>query len=388
MTESTPICCLRPGLHSVVLGLLCLSLCSAPGVSHSEGTFTDRLWSRFIDPEDGQFDTSDWLLSKRGFLPVPIIVTEPAVGYGGGAAILFFHPSKHDEERRKSDDPLGLPPSISAVFGAGTENGTWGAGGGHFGSWKEDRIRYMGGGGYASANLTLFLGSVDADFNFAGWMLLQEVQVRILDTDLFLGARYQYSKVDATMELPFPNLSRLEGENAIGGIGLIAHYDSRDNILSPNTGQNVQVEGIFNDKWLGGDERWQMLSYVARSYHQLHPRLNLSLRLDGNATWGDVPFYALPFVDLRGIPAMRYQGDATGEGEFELRVRVYKRFSLVGFFGVGWAVDPVSSDTGPYLAGGGGLRYLLARKLGLQMGIDVARGPEETAFYIQTGSSW
>jgi hypothetical protein len=80
-------------------------------VIHSEGTFTDSLSSRFIDPEDGQLDTSDWLLDKRGFLPVPIIVTEPAVGYGGGAAILFFHPSKHDEERRKNDDPLGLPPA-------------------------------------------------------------------------------------------------------------------------------------------------------------------------------------------------------------------------------------------------------------------------------------
>jgi hypothetical protein len=31
---------------------------------------------------------------------------------------------------------------------------------------------------------------------------------------------------------------------------------------------------------------------------------------------------------------------------------------------------------------------LVARKLGLSAGLDVARGPEESAFYITAGSSW
>ena len=35
--------------------------------------------SRFIDPEDGQFDLSYFLENPRGFLPIPIVVTEPAV---------------------------------------------------------------------------------------------------------------------------------------------------------------------------------------------------------------------------------------------------------------------------------------------------------------------
>jgi len=39
-------------------------------------------------------------------------------------------------------------------------------------------------------------------------------------------------------------------------------------------------------------------------------------------------------------------------------------------------------------AGGLGFRYRLARLLGLQAGIDVARGPEDTSFYITVGSAW
>jgi hypothetical protein len=34
------------------------------------------------------------------------------------------------------------------------------------------------------------------------------------------------------------------------------------------------------------------------------------------------------------------------------------------------------------------MRYLIARKLGLYAGIDVARGPEDTVVYVQVGSAW
>ena len=53
-----------------------------------------------IDPEDGKFDISDYLASARGFLPIPIIITEPAVGFGLGAAVAYFHePRELDREQ-------------------------------------------------------------------------------------------------------------------------------------------------------------------------------------------------------------------------------------------------------------------------------------------------
>ena len=39
-------------------------------------------------------------------------------------------------------------------------------------------------------------------------------------------------------------------------------------------------------------------------------------------------------------------------------------------------------------AGGVGFRYRLARKMGMQAGVDVARGPEDTAFYLTIGNAW
>ena len=61
----------------------------------------------FTDPEDGALDASEWLLDRSGFLPVPIIITEPAIGYGGGAAVLFFRESirQHSVGRDRLSPP-------------------------------------------------------------------------------------------------------------------------------------------------------------------------------------------------------------------------------------------------------------------------------------------
>jgi hypothetical protein len=85
------------------------------------------LFEKFIDPADGKFDTSGWLIDNKGFLPVPIIITEPAVGTGLGLAGVFFHESDEGAEKRKqaleagqpdSEVPL-IPPSVSVLVGGG-----------------------------------------------------------------------------------------------------------------------------------------------------------------------------------------------------------------------------------------------------------------------------
>ncbi len=41
--------------------------------------------------------------------------------------------------------------------------------------------------------------------------------------------------------------------------------------------------------------------------------------MDGKTASGDIPFYDLPYMDLRGIPAMRYQDKNVVVGEMEAR---------------------------------------------------------------------
>src|SRR5688572_29224568 len=85
----------------------------------------------FRDAKDGQFDVSKFLASRSGFLPLPILITEPAVGYGAGLGVMFLH----DKLGREPGEERKGPPSITAVAGAYTESDSWGGGIGHFGSW-------------------------------------------------------------------------------------------------------------------------------------------------------------------------------------------------------------------------------------------------------------
>ena len=63
--------------------------------------FGESFFEGFKDPKDGAFDASKWLIDQKGFLPIPILITEPAVGYGGGAGLLFFHQSVRDAQKAK-----------------------------------------------------------------------------------------------------------------------------------------------------------------------------------------------------------------------------------------------------------------------------------------------
>src|SRR3954471_22081661 len=101
---------------------------------------------KFRDDDDGSFDMSDYLLRHRGVLPVPLVITEPAVGYGAGVALAYF--SQSYEQRAEASRARGrgvTRPDITVGAAFKTENGTWAAGLGHMGFWDEDRWRYLGG---------------------------------------------------------------------------------------------------------------------------------------------------------------------------------------------------------------------------------------------------
>lgn len=122
----------------------------------------------------------------------------------------------------------------------------------------------------------------------------------------------------------------------------------------------------------------------------LSPKLSLGFRGEVAASFGDATFYLRPFVNLRGAPIMRYQGEETAQLEAELRWQFWRRFSVVGFVGAGASWNDLErlDSTQSLVTGGTGFRYEIARQYGLHMGVDVAFGPDNTAVYVQVGSAW
>ena len=346
----------------------------------------------FIDPLDKQLDTSSWLLEKKGFLPVPIIITEPAIGYGGGASLVYFHDRVGGQDGK---------PSVSAFAAGGTENGTWFAGGGHLGIWKDDTIRYIGGLGIGHTEMEYYglssrQKSSDSSIHFSGDFLffIQDLQFRLGDSNFFAGASYTLFDTENTFELvpdsPIftPRTPSFPSRSA--GLSLILSYDSRNNMFSPKQGLASRIKATSINSLWGSDTDYWALTANAMYYKPLSETWMLGTRVDVKAVDGDVPFYAYPFIDMRGIKVMQYQGKQTLLGELELNWQFHPRWTLVGFGGAGKAYNSGYKETNSdmIISKGGGFRYLIARKLGLQMGIDIAQGPDDTALYIQFGSAW
>jgi len=351
----------------------------------------------FTDPEDGALDASEWLLDRKGFLPVPILITEPAVGYGAGAAFLFFRESFREAAARGKETGHVTPPDIYAVALAATENGTTFAGAGALVTFHEDRWRYRGAVGRPDANLDFYGGgSTGAEglkigYNLEGWVSTQQL-LRRLSRNAYAGARWLWLDLDARLDVsraPPPQLPQSRTVRS-SGIGPVIEYDSRDNFFTPSRGWFANLEALFYSPDIGSDEKYEIYRGRVFAYFPVGRQLVLGGRLDARNARGDVPFYQLPYIDLRGIPLARYQDENAGAAEAELRWNVTPRWALIGFIGSGraWGTATSFDEADSVSSWGGGFRYLVARRLGIYMGVDLAKGPEETAIYIQAGSAW
>jgi len=356
-----------------------LALLLAPAAAGAEE-------SLFVDPLDGAFDVDRFLASRYGFLPIAAPITEPALGYGVAGGLVFLHGKLGGEQ---APDGRRIPPSISAAIGFATSNGSWGAFGGHLGHWSDGTIRSAGGAGYTDLHLTAYPSDgTRIRFQVKAAPVVEDLTFRIAGTDLMVGGRYVFAATRASLEADGApvGVTGRELDVNLSGIGPVLRWDSRDGIFSPDVGVRAEAAASFFARWLGSDAEFWRVRVRENSYAKLASWLDAGLRLDVQFSGDDVPFWAKPYIALRGIPAMRYQGSQTFVAETEERVDFTPRWSAVAFAGYGVAAGVPSPQTA--WNAGGGFRYLIARQFKIRVGIDVARGPEDWAWYVVFGNAW
>jgi hypothetical protein len=350
----------------------------------------------FFDVEDKMLDLSEYLSQAYGFLPVPIIITEPSVGYGGGAALVFLHDKFAG---KKTSTGRNIPPSISGIILAATENNTKIGGGFHLGHYFEDNLRTQTFVLQTDVNIDLYTKRQNPIFfNFKGPVAYQSLKLRILDSNIFLGAAYLFIKTDVS-NIDNDNFNLPEKHFKNAALGFIFDYDNRDNTLSPNKGMIFNFRANFFDKSFGGDESFQKYFLQELLYLPITKKLNFDHRLIYDQISGkDAPFYMYPSPNMRGLPLLKYQGEKVALYETQLRWEFYNRFSILGFVGFSKSFGKTNGlirtkkisfqDADTQITRGIGFRYLIAKKFGLRMGIDLAFSDEDTAVYVQVGSAW
>ncbi|TMN70997.1 glyceraldehyde-3-phosphate dehydrogenase [Pseudoalteromonas sp. S1727] len=382
--------------------LCCISFMCISFYSYANNAYEDHV----IAPTQKQLDNQTSKADKPiSFLPIPTFITEPAVGPGLGVVGLFFHDNKNKKPKKEGTT---LPQSISIVGALATKNGTKGGALGHVTFWDEDRIRYQGIIGYASINLDFYTFS-DIDLltplslNIEGPAVLQNVKVRYKDSNFFFGAKQLYRHVDLSLAEPiFQDINipdellnlQLIPEINTSGLGALMEYDSRDNPLNPEQGVNYKAEYMVFNQAIGSDIDYTSFKFSALNYWALNKKANLGLRVEfdtvNNKDDRQLPVYIPPSISLRGVSASRYQGLNVLVTEFEGSYKITDKIKLSAFTGMGWAAEHFSTlaDAKTINTVGMGFRYLIDEHYGINIGLDVAHGPEQDVVYIQAGSTW
>jgi hypothetical protein len=280
-----------------------------------------------------------------------------------------------------------------------TENGTKGGFAADASRWMDGRLRTLVGVGTGRVNLDFYGLGTDASsvdqkvrysLEFTGgvgqvnWQLAPK-------SPWAAGVRYVYADVEPKLR-DDPVFAGLVDRThvKVSAPTAVLEYDTRDNIFTPTRGIYSETSLLVSRESLGSSDDFERFQQVLMGWTTLPNRLTLGAR--GNYAWSSsgTPFFLRPFVQLRGVPAMRFQGEKTASIEGEGRWQFDDRWSAVAFVGTGIAQTRREdfSANEKVASGGVGFRYKLARKFGMDVGMDVAHSPGTTAIYLVVGNAW
>ncbi|SNS30355.1 BamA/TamA family outer membrane protein [Sphingopyxis indica] len=340
----------------------------------------------FFDETDGKLDFSR-LLEKGGFFPMPVIITEPAVDGGFGIVAQFITLPKEK----------GGSMTRRMAGAVKTGNGSYGYGYYQSGSIADGRISYKFGAGRGKVTLTAYPRLLPAGLEYTNkydYGVLGSVQFHLADRRFSIGPLLDFRQIHSKIDiagLPEQLDDVFDRKLNTGAVGLGMHFDDRDNALSPTKGSNLYAEGKFNLDALGSDREFQSYALHGYGFQPLSSDWRVGAKVEVDAVRGSYPAYFASSINLRGVEARRYQGGTAVSTELEATRRLDDRWSIVGFAGMGYTDaggKRIYADSGTIVAGGAGFRYRIARKLGLDAGVDVAVGPGGAIFYLQFGHAW
>ena len=274
-------------------------------------------------------------------------------------------------------------------------NDTRGYGIGHSRTFKDDTYRLTALLVDTTVNATYYVADFPFEFSLDGTVAFARLKRRFGDSNMFIGA--STSVLDASINFPLsPGPESASGpgipEVPFTDVGISASfiYDSRDDTMMPTTGHLADLSLWRYDEAFGGDYNYTSTTLKVNSFRVFGKKWVLGLRLEASAANGDMPFYAAPYVKLRGIPALRYQGEMAGAVEVELRYQFAKHWAVLGFLGEGFTDerglwDETEDEIKAY---GVGFRWLALPTKNVWVGLDLARGPEDDFFYIQLVHPW
>lgn len=378
----------RIGILSAVLSCALLPSAAAdPPIAATPST-------RSPETRDNE-ESYQGFFNNSSFLIVPIPISNPTVGSGGGVATAMFFKTDKD--------------SKSSFIGAGsfyTSNGSWGAATLGDVSFNEGRYHARATAGYANVNYD-FYGTratnpgdqQHVSLNQSGGLFQAAFEGRVAQ-DFYVGGKMRYLTVKTKFKSPEIAGDLLDNDGPLAGIknnvltaGLTASYDSRDKDYSPSRGWLIQggFDAGLND--FIAREPFLRATLSLNRYDTLATDLVLASHGSFCGEGGHVPIFDLCLFgsqnDLRGYAVGRYQDKTMFTVQEELRWRAFWRIGFVAFAGLGSVAPTINRFDKILYSGGGGIRFLASREYGVNIGIDgVVNAQGQATYYIQVGEAF
>lgn len=360
--------------------------------------FGPSAWADSKDPIQKRLDESRALGSavttteKQGkWVIVPIPVSNPTIGTGLQAALLYLHPKKEGE--------ASAPNATSGIGAMYTDTGSWVLGGFHDSSWNNDQYRFNGIIGYGEVALKYYGGgdipifSNPLHYDLKALVLRPEFQIRLPGTEnWYAGISYLYMNSESTFHLSDIIFLLPDAQLRIvsSGLGPLITYDSRNNNYYPTQGQYFQVRIIHFSEKLGSDLNYRKTTGRLSHYQPIGRQTTLALSTRLESSSDNTPFFDLPYLDIRGFNRGQYQAFNTFSLHAEVRHQLHSRWGVIAFTETGWYADNLKSlsDNPRITSYGTGVRWRTTEDKPLNLGVDVAFTDDDTVYYIRVGEKF
>jgi len=332
---------------------------------------------------------------QRGnWVAVPIPVSNPTIGTGLQAVVMYLHPNRRGED--------GAPNATTGVGAMYTNTGSWFAGGFHNNSWDNGRYRFAFYGGAGELQLRFYgIGDVALPGNRSVQYALGlsvvggKLLARLPGTDhWYAGPSYVYFRSESVFDLSnvVPQLppTEINIPYRSASLGLLVNYDSRDDNYYPTRGQYFQAGWHdFSENW-GGDQEFQKSTVFYNYYHLFGKQTVLALRARAEDSSEGTPFFFLSSLVMRGFSRDRYLATDTLSIHSELRHKFLERWGAVVFVESGWYGDTFSklADSRTIISYGTGLRWQATKDKSLHLALDFAVSTDDRAVYFRIGEAY
>ncbi|HAA24383.1 MAG TPA: hypothetical protein DCR93_08495 [Cytophagales bacterium] len=336
-------------------------------------------------------------VKRSSFLVIPIVYFTPETQWAGGAGgvYTFRFPQEPDTTQASQLTFGGAYTQLRQVLSYISGRLYWG---------EENNVAY-GEVGYYIYNYFFYgVGNgATADQEELYGVRFPRFRLnylRQLSPHWYGGFRYWYDGYDITEKaeggaLVTGSVSGSQG-GTVSAFGLVANYDTRDNIFWPKAGTFLEVASLVHAPWTGSDYRYRRLSVDASQFFTLpwwDHRLALNYWTD--LTFGDPPFNDMAMLGgpkkMRGLYQGRYLDKQLMMLQAEYRLPIVWRFRAVAFGSIGGVASELSEFAQVPLryTYGAGLRFLMDKTNQVNIRFDVGFDPEGVpAYYLTVGEAF